>query len=264
MHLDNDLFQQLPVPAVQWPSVREGRRDGHARVNPAFSRAFRPGALCSPLPHWTDGAHLTRLPSRTGEPRVCRVTLSTLPTGDRLAVVEDVHAYHLDPLTGLPDRRALLLDAAQPTVGLALIDVDRFKQVNDALGHAAGDRVLEALARLLAGAARAGDLHAYRLGGDEFVLCAPHALTGEDLRPLQVGFRETLGRLGIPSGSFSYGLAQAPQHGDTLHALLQHADTQLTRSKRDRRGGLTTQLGRLLGRVTTAEPSGLNNLSAAL
>ncbi|MCD0167428.1 hypothetical protein, partial [Deinococcus sp. 12RED42] len=88
--------------------------------------------------------------------------------------------------------------------------------------------------------------------------------TGEDLRPLQVGFRETLGRLGIPSGSFSYGLAQAPQHGDTLHALLQHADTQLTRSKRDRRGGLTTQLGRLLGRVTTAEPSGLNNLSAAL
>lgn len=262
MHLDNDLFQHLPVPAVQWPSVRAGRHDGHARVNPAFSRAFRPGALCSPLPHWTDGAHLTRLTSRTGEPRVCRVTLSTLPNGDRLAVIEDVHTYHLDPLTGLPDRRALLLDAAQPTMSLALIDVDRFKQVNDALGHAAGDRVLEALARLLAGAA--GDLHAYRLGGDEFVLCAPHALSGEDLRPLQDGFREVLGRLGIPSVSFSYGLAQAPQHGDTLHALLQYADAQLTRSKRDRRGGLTRQLGRLLGRVTTVDTSGLNNLSAAL
>lgn len=246
MNLDNDLFQHLPVPAVQWAATHGGR----ARQNPAFARAFAPGTLSVPLPHWTDGVHLTHLQASSGEYRVCRVTLSTLPCQDRVAIIEDVHAYHLDPLTGLLDRRAMMLDAGQrppcPTATLALLDVDRLGQVNDLLGHAAGDRVLRLLGDLLGRAASAGGAHAYRLGGDEFVICAPHPLTDTHLGGLQVRYRDALRALGIPSGSFSYGLAHAPQHGETLDDLLAHADTQLGHQKRDRRGGLAAQFERLM------------------
>lgn len=246
MNLDNDLFQHLPVPAVQW-SASHG---GHARQNPAFARAFAPGTLSVPLPHWTDGVHLTRLHATSGEYRVCRVTLSTLPCQDRVAVVEDVHAYHLDPLTGLLDRRALMLDAGQPlpsgAATLALLDVERLGQMNDLLGHAAGDRALRLLGDLLGRAARAGGAQAYRLGGDQFVICAPHPLTDAHLAGLQARYRDALRTLGIPGGAFSYALAHAPRHGDTLSDLLAHADTQLDGQGRDRRGGLGGHLERLM------------------
>ncbi|GGS33793.1 GGDEF domain-containing protein [Deinococcus knuensis] len=261
MNLDNDLFQHLPVPAVQWAASHVG----HARQNPAFTRAFAPGTLSVPLPHWTDGVHLTRLQAASGEDRVCRVTLSTLPSQDRVAVIEDVHAYHLDPLTGLPDRRALLLDAGQPVPGsaatLALLDVDHLAQVNGALGRAAGDRALRTLGDLLGRAARAGSAHAYRLGGDEFVICAQHPLTDTHLGGLQARYRDALRALGIPGGSFSYALAYAPQHGGTLSDLLTHAATQLGRQQRDRRGGLGGHLERLMhGR--RAHPGGTHPGSA--
>jgi diguanylate cyclase len=77
-----------------------------------------------------------------------------------------------DPLTGLANRRAVLehLDRLPPgPVALLLLDLDRFKEVNDTYGHQAGDRLLELAAERLTRITRAGDLLA-RLGGDEFVL----------------------------------------------------------------------------------------------
>ena len=81
-----------------------------------------------------------------------------------------------DELTGLANRRALLrristLSAEGTPVALALLDVDKFKEVNDALGHAAGDDLLRLVARRLEHALRAGDLLG-RLGGDEFAVVA--------------------------------------------------------------------------------------------
>ncbi|WP_236831042.1 bifunctional diguanylate cyclase/phosphodiesterase [Blastococcus sp. KM273128] len=81
-----------------------------------------------------------------------------------------------DELTGLANRRALLrhveeLTAEGTPVALALLDVDKFKEVNDALGHAAGDELLGLVARRLEPALRAGDLLC-RLGGDEFAVVA--------------------------------------------------------------------------------------------
>lgn len=81
-------------------------------------------------------------------------------------------AARTDPLTGLANRRAL--DEGRPSGDYALIsvDVDRFKSVNDTLGHAAGDRVLCALGDVLTRFIRGYDT-AYRIGGDEFVLVLP-------------------------------------------------------------------------------------------
>jgi diguanylate cyclase len=91
-----------------------------------------------------------------------------------------------DDLTGLANRRALLrrveeLYAEGTPVALALLDVDKFKEVNDALGHAAGDDLLRMVARRLEPALRSGDLLG-RLGGDEFAVVAPlepHLPAGE-------------------------------------------------------------------------------------
>jgi len=86
-----------------------------------------------------------------------------------------------DPLTGLLNRRAfeerldhelILGRTHHQSVGLALIDVDNFKQVNDNLGHAVGDQVLQAVASILTGLARSSDVAA-RYAGDEFVMIFP-------------------------------------------------------------------------------------------
>ena len=266
MSLDLHLFGHQPLPALLWPV------EGEACSNAAFQRAFALGAACAAtLAGWWDGPHLARLPTSTGQLHICRVQLSTLPGSARLAVIEDVQDYHRDVLTGLDDRRALLLDCSAALTGswaatcagswnggtLALLDIDRFKEVNDTLGHAAGDDVLCALAGLLNTTARYWQGRAYRLGGDEFVLVVPQTVGEEGLWPLQAHFQRLLRQLGIRSSGFSFGLAQAPQHGRTLPELLRHADTLLGERKRTRRGGLVAQLGRAMHELEALEsPSG--------
>lgn len=95
------------------------------------------------------------------------------------------HLATHDPLTDLANRTLLsaavedALDAGPGGVAFVLVDLDRFKQVNDLLGHAAGDAVLVETARRLRATARVGDTVA-RLGGDEFVLCCPGVATLEE------------------------------------------------------------------------------------
>ena len=109
--------------------------------------------------------------------------LSTLATMRNLIQAERLSAEHallrrhafLDELTGLSNRRGFhryvngLASRGVQRVAMLLVDVDRFKSVNDRYGHAAGDATLERLARILGGSVRSGDLAA-RLGGDEFAL----------------------------------------------------------------------------------------------
>jgi len=149
-----------------------------------------------------------------------------------------------DPLTGLYNRRPLeeslhreLLRARRSgtTVGLMAIDLDRFKQVNDTLGHDAGDAVLRTIARELMACVREEDI-VCRAGGEEFVVILPG--TGEyALRERAELVRHTVEREAITTFgnplqvTVSIGLALFPGHGTTTSALMRAADSALYQAK---------------------------------
>ena len=145
-----------------------------------------------------------------------------------------------DHLTGLPNRRLLEARARQliassrrRDAGLAvmLIDLDRFKNVNDTLGHPAGDRLLIEVAHRLVDSVRATDT-VVRLGGDEFVILLEGVHRAEEVVPVAAKIREALNqaividdrKLHTPP---SIGIALYPQDGEDIDSLLQNADTAL-------------------------------------
>ncbi|HSI56564.1 MAG TPA: EAL domain-containing protein [Ideonella sp.] len=153
-----------------------------------------------------------------------------------------------DTLTGLPNR-VLLNTLAEPVFADAVrtgqplaalfIDLDRFKLINDARGHATGDTLLREVARRLAGEARGSDI-AGRLSGDEFVLLLPRctglqaAAAAERLLQLLARPVDLDGLEIAPSASI--GVALYPEDGGDLETLLRHADIAMVRAKTDRRG----------------------------
>lgn len=151
-----------------------------------------------------------------------------------------------DPLTGLSNRTGLALRAQDLLKrpgghALMLLDLDRFKPVNDVHGHAAGDTVLVEVARRLTQAVREHDAVA-RLGGDEFVILfadePDQAALEERAQRLQSALRRPIDigagqMVGIDS---SVGVATLPQNGCTLDELLMAADLALYRAKEAGRG----------------------------
>jgi diguanylate cyclase (GGDEF)-like protein len=158
------------------------------------------------------------------------------------AVLEQRRAASLDSLTGIANRRAFFEHGAplvaravseRRPAALLLLDLDRFKEVNDTAGHQAGDRVLKMFANLVSGAMREGDLFG-RIGGEEFsclLLDAsmPQALqTAERVRQAF----EAQGFAGPGAGAtVSIGVAAASEADRDLHALLATADRALYRAK---------------------------------
>jgi diguanylate cyclase (GGDEF)-like protein len=154
------------------------------------------------------------------------------------------HLAHHDALTGLPNRRLLLdrlavmLAHAARTgerVGVLFLDLDRFKVINDSLGHSAGDRLLvQAAARILA-AVRAGDTVA-RIGGDEFVVLLPGLRDAVDARRVVHQVAEAIRAPLLSDGDElfitpSVGVAVAPDDGADPETLLKHADIAMYRAK---------------------------------
>lgn len=153
-----------------------------------------------------------------------------------------------DPLTGLMNRDAILgelgdrlLDPAQSHVAVLYIDLDRFKMVNDVLGHAAGDELLTNAAQRISRAVGTEGLIA-RFGGDEFlVVCdigddpdRPERLADAILDAFTDGFRFDKEEFAITA---SIGIARAPEDGDRPQALIQNADAAMYDSKRRMRNG---------------------------
>ncbi|RYE34985.1 MAG: EAL domain-containing protein [Hyphomicrobiales bacterium] len=150
-----------------------------------------------------------------------------------------------DELSLLPNRRSFDLTLDQtlahiqdddgPTLAVLLIDLDRFKAVNDTYGHTAGDELIRQVAVRLSGAVQVGDTVA-RLGGDEFGIIQTHSTTpagaaalGERiLASLSEPFRITGAEVTIGS---SIGIAMAPRDGSSREALLKLADTALYEAK---------------------------------
>ncbi|MFC7219073.1 putative bifunctional diguanylate cyclase/phosphodiesterase [Streptomyces polyrhachis] len=154
-----------------------------------------------------------------------------------------------DPLTGLPNRQWLLertwtaldeADRAGRRAALLLIDLDRFRAVNDTLGHLAGDRLLLQIAdRLRLALPRGAEVA--RLGGDEFAVLLP---TTDSATSAQRVARTLVAALGSPLDldgltlvlEASAGVAVFPEHAGETEGLLRRADVAMYQAKRDRTG----------------------------
>ena len=154
------------------------------------------------------------------------------------------HMAQHDALTALPNRN-MLQEQLKTCMGLAerhghhmammFLDVDRFKKINDGLGHHVGDNVLIEIARRLRSGMRTSDIVA-RLGGDEFVILLPQISAPEDgervaqkvldlfTDPLRIGSHE----LRVTP---SIGLAMYPEHGTDTITLMRHADLAMYQAK---------------------------------
>ena len=158
-------------------------------------------------------------------------------------LAESKREARTDELTGLPNRRffferlaACLAAAETSTVAVLMIDLDRFKEINDSLGHHVGDDVLRELGpRLTVAAGDAGTVA--RLGGDEFGLVLTSPVDAPAAIEVAERVREAL-RLPFQVEGMSFrvdasiGIALAPDHGSTPETLLQKADVAMFAAKR--------------------------------
>ena len=221
----------------------------------------------APLQDWLSGKHSVPLRcsyhAADGCVRHCRLSAREIRNGDQLLgyrgtasdITEETKAQaraqylsQHDALTGLPNRNRLrdYLESKLNSLTIAsrltvlYIDLDRFKPVNDTLGHGAGDEVLIGVADRLKQCIRGDDLVA-RLGGDEFVMVMSRLQHNEDIEKLCARV------VGVISEPFSYedkqiyigasvGIAVAPTDASQASELLRCADIALYQAKADGRG----------------------------
>ncbi|MBQ0900595.1 EAL domain-containing protein [Micromonospora sp. U21] len=164
--------------------------------------------------------------------------------------VEQQHLAAADPLTGLPNRKALLAEVAEQVhlhaertargepdghLALLLIDLDRFKNVNDALGHAVGDRLLVEVSARLTDVEPRPQMIA-RLGGDEFAIVMTGLTDASQARDLAdwvvAALAEPVPLDGLPLDvGGSIGIALFPEHGEDFATLMRHADVAMYDAK---------------------------------
>ena len=178
--------------------------------------------------------------------RAYRLAGSLRDVHDRKSAEEELtHAALHDALTGLPNR-ALFVDRLDRAIsrhrrhgddffGIVFLDLDRFKVINDSLGHVAGDHLLRAIAGRLAGCARPGDTVA-RLGGDEFAVLVDEVADLDQVdrvaerihweleAPFEIEGREVF-------TNASLGIALASKHYERAEEMLRDADTAMYRAK---------------------------------
>ena len=189
---------------------------------------------------------------------ITAVRSSTGKVENYLAILSDItlrkqeeqELYELathDALTGLPNRfffserfRHAMVRAkrASHLVGLLYLDLDRFKPVNDALGHKCGDKLLQAVARRLKRSVREEDTIA-RLGGDEFAVILEHLSRPRDAAATSRKILRALARPFLLDGhkariTASIGITVYPIDGDDVETLLKRADGAMYRAKSER------------------------------
>lgn len=171
-----------------------------------------------------------------------------------------------DPLTGLHNRRHLdrvLAGVADPATSeerpaVLVLDIDHFKHVNDRYGHAAGDRVLTAVARLLQAAVRDGDT-AVRFGGEEFLVLLPGADRDQAFRRAEQIRRDVAAAVHSIGDerirvTLSVGVAVCPADGASAEALLEAADRALYTAKATGRDRVVMTGGALQDAVDARTP----------
>jgi diguanylate cyclase (GGDEF)-like protein len=196
---------------------------------------------------------------------VIEVRVSTLPDGSLVETFTDIterwkaeadvaRLASEDALTGLPNRRSFRSalerlsrsrraegdESPQAKVAVFFLDVDRFKVINDTLGHRVGDLLLQEVAKRLKSAVQPADIVA-RLGGDEFAIVVPSGKSRSDLEMLANAIVRTVAEPYELDGyqirsTVSIGIAVGPQDGDTADDLLIAADLALYAVKATKRG----------------------------
>jgi len=170
-------------------------------------------------------------------------------TDRKLTELKSRHVALHDPLTGLPNRVLLLDSLAQGiaaskrdgnSLAVLLLDLDRFKFVNDTMGHAVGDRILETVAGRLKQCTRGGDTVA-RLAGPQFVVAVPNL---PDRKAVERVAQKILTTVAEPVEigdralqlTASVGVSLYPENGENPEALLQYADSAMYDAKKRGRG----------------------------
>jgi diguanylate cyclase (GGDEF)-like protein len=163
--------------------------------------------------------------------------------------LELVRLAHFDQLTSLPNRTLLrervdhaLARAMRAGSGVAtlILDMDRFKEINDMLGHEIGDKLLVEAARRIRASVRDQDTVA-RLGGDEFAVVLEGVSEAKEVLPVIERIIESLGEVNTIDGhevntSTSVGIAMYPENGNDLSELLRAADLAMYQAKSSGRG----------------------------
>ena len=197
--------------------------------------------------------HSLILTTRETEPNLV-LEVSKLASGYYLATFQEerksggaggsvqMESLNRDSLTRIPNRayfeanvNQALLQSPLAALAVMLVDLDRFKTVNDTLGHAAGDTLLRLAAERLQVAVRAGDVVA-RFGGDEFAVLLKPSSNIEEPSKIAKRILELLQKTYMIEGQLvnvgaSIGIAQSPRDGNDCKTLLKHADLALYQSK---------------------------------
>lgn len=221
---------------------------------PCFSHdtPMTPGYICIPIIAQGETLGVFRqyiagLPAHEQYAQLARTVAKQIALAlANLRLRERLHQQAVrDPLTGLFNRRYLneslereLSRAArqQHPVGVIMLDIDYFKQINDTYDHDTGDAVLRVLAQFLETNIRAGDI-VCRYGGEEFTLVLPEASL-EDTRRRAETLRRDITRITVKYAgrslepiSASFGVAAFPEHGTTASVLIRAADGALYQAK---------------------------------
>jgi diguanylate cyclase (GGDEF)-like protein len=234
--------------------------DGDAELKcPHVEESIATGLLCAPLAAQTETLGLLHVQVRrrvAGKARAALLAdrerlVKTLAEQVALALANIRLRGTLreqsarDPLTGLFNRRYMeesldreLRRAAREGYGLGILmaDLDKFKELNDAFGHAAGDDALRRIARFLGAAVRGEDV-ACRFGGEEFVLILPKASldhTRSRAEALRTGIKVPVLDEAMhvyPSVTMSVGVAAYPEHGTSVDQLILAADSAMYLAK---------------------------------
>jgi diguanylate cyclase (GGDEF)-like protein/PAS domain S-box-containing protein len=206
---------------------------------------------------WPDGHEAwvltSKMPLKNRQGRIVGTMGISRDITDRKRAELRIHYMALhDALTGLPNR-SLLEDLLTQAIALAcrnkkhvavmMLDLDRFKYVNDSFGHHVGDQLLEEVSLRLRSALRESDIVA-RLGGDEFIICLPAI---ESLSDAELVSKKLIEKLVEPLQiedhcikiGASIGICEYPTHGENSHQLLQAADVAMYEAKKKGGGGFS-------------------------